>query len=77
MYARDRGNGFYPSFTIRIFMVYHPTPSCGVSVASHGPGSWEIVLLHNYLQYIHFLVIQYTNKRVFDILFCVSESRSL
>jgi len=56
MSARDINIGFYPSFTIRIFRFYHPTPSCGVNITSHGPGSREIVLMYKYLQYIHCLL---------------------
>ena len=55
MCARDIDDVFYPSFTIRIFRFYHPTPSCGVNIASHVPESWEIVLIYEYLQYIYHL----------------------
>ena len=54
-YVKDITNGFYPPLTIRIFRSQRIFPIFEVNISSHGPESWEPILLHNQLLYVHFL----------------------
>ena len=54
IYSKGIDNGFYPFFTIRIFGSQYTSTNCGVNITSHGPETWEIVLMYEYLLHLHY-----------------------
>jgi len=49
------GNAFNSPLVIRIFRLSHTPTNCGVSIISHGSGSWKNVVIYRYLLYVHYL----------------------